>query len=96
MSSVSSELFILSWLKHIYNIAHLYLQDMLINCLYALMYFCLAIPMAMFSDEWKNLDSTFMGSGESGDIPVDVGRLSDSLATASVRYSYLSIPVVNQ
>ena len=51
------------------------------------MYFCLGISTAVFSEEWKNLESTPMGSGGSGDIPDDVNIIiSDSLATASVSY----------
>jgi len=30
------------------------MQDMVISGVYALAYFCLAIPMALFSEEWKN------------------------------------------
>lgn len=61
---------------------------MLTSCVYAVMYFCLGVSTAVFSEDWKNLENTSMGSGESGDTPDDVIMLiSDSLAAASVRYN---------
>jgi len=57
-----------------------FLQDIGINILFALVYFCLIFPMAVFADEWRSRESS------SGVISNDVGTIGDSLAAASVRY----------
>lgn len=58
----------------------LFLQDIVINALFALVYFCLAISMTVFADEWRNRESSY------DVISYDVGRIGDSLAAASVSY----------
>lgn len=69
------------------------MQDLFFSSIVALVYFCLAISMAVFSVEWRNLESlsggsggswVSWGSGGSGDIPEDVSTIADSLAAAAV------------
>ena len=54
---------------------------MLIDLIFAVMYFGLGIPMATFSEQWNVLES-------SDDIPNDVMTIHGALAAASVRYMY--------
>ena len=71
------------------------LQDMIFSTVVALVYFCLAIPMAVFSAEWKNLESPTGNFTGSGHIPNDLtatisipdhlrATISNSLAAAAV------------
>lgn len=64
----------------------MYSQDMFISAGFGLVYFCLAIPTAVISNEWKNMESPYEGSGN---IYSDISTIADSLAAASVRF-YLS------
>lgn len=61
--------------------AHVHLQDMLFSVAVAVVYLCLAISMAVFSDEWKKLKNP---SGGSGDIPDDLSTVADLLAASAV------------
>ena len=51
----------------------------MINALLALVYFSLAIPIAVFAVKWSNRESS------SSAISYDVSTVGDSLAAASVR-----------
>lgn len=61
----------------------MYSQDMLISAGFGLVYFCLAIPTAVVSNEWKNMESPYDGSGN---IYSDISTIADSLAAASVSF----------
>lgn len=51
----------------------------MINILFALVYFCLMIPMTKLAHDWRSMESS------SGVISNDVSTIGDSLAAASVR-----------
>ena len=57
---------------------------MIFSTVVALVYFCLAIPMAVFSTEWSNEQNPSGDSLGSGDFPDEVYTISTSLAAASV------------
>ena len=60
------------------------LQDMIFSTVVALVYFCLAIPMTVFSTEWNIKKIPAGTSWGSGDIPDDLTTISTSLAAAAV------------
>ena len=63
----------------------MYLQDIIFSTVVALVYFCLAISMAVFSAEWNDMESPSVeNSSGSGDILVDVSTIATSLAAAAV------------
>lgn len=57
---------------------------MIFSTVVALVYFCLAIPMAVFSTEWNNKENPSGNSWGSGNIPDDASTISTSLAAAAV------------
>ena len=59
----------------------MHLQDVFFSVVVALVYFGLAVSMAVFSVEWKKLENA---SGGSGDTPDDVSIVADLLAASAV------------
>ena len=64
---------------------------MIFSTVVALVYFCLAIPMAVFSTEWNNEQNPSGDSWGSGDIPDEVYTISISLAAAAVSLAVLNV-----
>ena len=74
------------WMAIITQALYVYLQDMIFSTVVALVYFCLSIPMAVFSTEWNNKENPVGNSWGLGDIPDDLSTISSSLAAAAVSY----------
>ena len=66
---------------------------MIFSTVVALVYFCLAIPMAVFSTEWSNEQNPSEDSLGSGDFPDEVYTISTSLAAASVSLGVRNVDI---
>jgi len=57
----------------------LLLQDISISVIFALLYFCLGISMAVFANDWKHQKIIF----------ADISTIHNSLAATSVSYIHI-------